>query len=69
LHSRASPWLLVLVRSRQSRLRCSLSGSGLLVFRRRGESGAYFSMITLALALLAYQVANSWESVTGASTA
>jgi branched-chain amino acid transport system permease protein len=38
---------------------------GTLVFRRRGESGPYFSMITLALALLAYQVANNWESVTG----
>ncbi len=38
---------------------------GTLVFRRRGESGPYFSMITLALALLASQVANNWESVTG----
>jgi branched-chain amino acid transport system permease protein len=38
---------------------------GTLVFRRQGESGPYFSMITLALALLAAQVANNWESVTG----
>ncbi|MEQ1804408.1 MAG: ATP-binding cassette domain-containing protein [Burkholderiaceae bacterium] len=38
---------------------------GTLVFRRRGESGPYFSMITLALALLASQIANNWESVTG----
>jgi len=38
---------------------------GVLVFRRQGESGPYFSMITLALALLAGQVANNWESVTG----
>jgi len=38
---------------------------GVLVFRRRGESGPYFSMITLALSLLAFQVANNWESVTG----
>ncbi|MEO8925458.1 MAG: ATP-binding cassette domain-containing protein, partial [Caldimonas sp.] len=38
---------------------------GTLVFRRRGESGPYFSMITLALSLLAYQFANNWESVTG----
>jgi branched-chain amino acid transport system permease protein len=38
---------------------------GVLVFRRRGESGPYFSMITLALSLLAYQLANNWESVTG----
>ena len=40
-------------------------GIGTLVFRRRGESGPYFSMITLALSLLGYQVANNWESVTG----
>jgi branched-chain amino acid transport system permease protein len=38
---------------------------GSLVFRRSGESGAYFSMITLALSLLAFQVATSWNSVTG----
>ena len=38
---------------------------GMLVFRRRGESGPYFSMITLALSLLAFQFANNWESVTG----
>ena len=38
---------------------------GMLVFRRRGESGPYFSMITLALSLLGFQVANNWESVTG----
>jgi len=38
---------------------------GVLVFRRRGESGAYFSMITLALALLGFQIATSWNSVTG----
>jgi branched-chain amino acid transport system permease protein len=38
---------------------------GVVVFRRSGESGAYFSMITLALALLASQIATSWNSVTG----
>lgn len=38
---------------------------GVLVFRRRGESGPYFSMITLALALLAFQLANNWEGLTG----
>jgi branched-chain amino acid transport system permease protein len=38
---------------------------GFVVFRRSGESGAYFSMITLALCLLAFQVATSWNSVTG----
>jgi branched-chain amino acid transport system permease protein len=61
----ASPWLLLLVP-----LAAATSGAlafviGRLVFRRRGESGPYFSMITLALALLASQVANNWESVTG----
>jgi branched-chain amino acid transport system permease protein len=38
---------------------------GTLVLRRSGESGAYFSMITLALVLLAFQIATSWNSVTG----
>jgi branched-chain amino acid transport system permease protein len=38
---------------------------GFVVFRRSGESGAYFSMITLALSLLAFQIATSWNSVTG----
>ncbi len=61
-----SPWLLVLL------LPLAAIASGLLafligtlVFRRRGESGPYFSMITLALSLLAFQLANNWESVTG----
>jgi branched-chain amino acid transport system permease protein len=40
-------------------------GIGLLVFRRQGESGPYFSMITLALSLLAFQLATSWNSLTG----
>ena len=40
-------------------------GIGLLVFRRQGESGPYFSMITLALSLLAFQLATSWNAVTG----
>jgi branched-chain amino acid transport system permease protein len=38
---------------------------GRLVFRSRGESGPYFSMITLALSLLAFQLANGWNDVTG----
>ena len=38
---------------------------GLAVFRRRGESGPYFSLITLALSLLAYQIAINWNAVTG----
>jgi branched-chain amino acid transport system permease protein len=40
-------------------------GIGTLIFRRRGESGAYFSMITLALSLLGFQIATSWNSMTG----
>jgi branched-chain amino acid transport system permease protein len=60
-----SAWLLLLIP-----LAACASGAlafliGVLVFRRRGESGPYFSMITLALSLLAFQVANNWESVTG----
>ena len=38
---------------------------GVLAFRRQGESGPYFSMITLALALLTFQVATNWNTVTG----
>src|SRR5580693_5373477 len=38
---------------------------GIVIFRRSGESGAYFSMITLALCLLVFQIATSWNSVTG----
>jgi branched-chain amino acid transport system permease protein len=38
---------------------------GFVVFRRPGESGAYFSMITLALSLLAFQIATSWNALTG----
>ena len=34
---------------------------GIVMFRRSGESGAYFSMITLALALLAFQIATVLE--------
>ena len=40
-------------------------GIGLLVFRARTLSGAFFAMITLALTLLAFQIANSWNDVTG----
>jgi branched-chain amino acid transport system permease protein len=38
---------------------------GTAVFRGRTESGPYFALITLAMALLAFQLANSWNSVTG----
>ncbi|HWK62305.1 MAG TPA: ATP-binding cassette domain-containing protein [Eoetvoesiella sp.] len=38
---------------------------GVLVFMRRYESGPYFSLITLALVMFGYQLANQWSSVTG----
>jgi len=58
-------WLLLLLPLAACMSGLLAFGIGTLVFRRRGESGPYFSMITLALALLAYQIANNWESVTG----
>jgi branched-chain amino acid transport system permease protein len=60
-----SPWLIVLLPLAACASGLLAFAIGVLVFRRRGESGPYFSMITLALSLLAYQVANNWESVTG----
>ncbi|HVO06857.1 MAG TPA: ATP-binding cassette domain-containing protein [Burkholderiaceae bacterium] len=60
-----SPWLLLLLPLAAIASGALAFGIGALVFRRRGESGPYFSMITLALALLAGQLANNWESVTG----
>lgn len=38
---------------------------GRLVFARRHESGPYFALITLALVMFGYQLANQWSSVTG----
>lgn len=38
---------------------------GVLVFMRRYESGPFFSLITLALVMFGYQLANQWSSVTG----
>lgn len=38
---------------------------GALVFNRQTGSGPYFSLITLALAMLGFQLANSWEWLTG----
>ncbi len=40
-------------------------GIGLAVFRGRTESGPFFALITLALTLLAFQIANTWNDVTG----
>lgn len=36
-----------------------------VLFARRFESGPYFSLITLALAMLGFQIASQWSSVTG----
>jgi branched-chain amino acid transport system permease protein len=38
---------------------------GRLVFARRHDSGPYFSLITLALAMLGFQLANQWTRLTG----
>lgn len=38
---------------------------GRMIFHGRSQNGAFFALITLGLVLLAYQVANSWNSVTG----
>jgi len=40
-------------------------GLGLLVFRGRTRNGAFFTLITLGLVLLASLIATSWRSVTG----
>ena len=60
-----SLWLVVLIPLAACASGLLAFAIGTLVFRRRGESGPYFSMITLALSLLAFQIANNWESVTG----
>jgi len=60
-----SVWLIVLLPLAALASGALAYAIGTLVFRQRGESGPYFSMITLALSLLAYQIANSWDSVTG----
>jgi branched-chain amino acid transport system permease protein len=36
-----------------------------ILFARKHESGPYFSLVTLALAMLGFQIANQWSSVTG----
>ncbi len=56
-------WLLVPLCAAASGLLAYAIGR--LVFRSQGESGPYFSMIILALALLASQIATTWQSVTG----
>ena len=60
-----SAWLLLLIPLAACASGVLAFAIGVLVFRQRGESGPYFSMITLALSLLAYQVANNMDSVTG----
>ncbi len=40
-------------------------GLGMMVFKRQVGSGAYFSMITLALSMLGFQLANSMTWLTG----
>ncbi len=40
-------------------------GIGRMIFHGRAQNGAFFALITLALVLLAAQIATSWNSVTG----
>ena len=40
-------------------------GLARVLFARRFENGPYFSLITLALAMLGFQIANQWSSVSG----
>jgi len=40
-------------------------GLARVLFARRFENGPYFSLITLALSMLGFQIANQWSSVSG----
>ena len=59
-------WLLVPVLAGACLVPALLAGTvGALVFHRQVGSGPYFSLITLALAMLGFQLANSLVEVTG----
>ena len=59
-------WLLVPVFVGACLVPALLAGAvGVLVFHRQVGSGPYFSLITLALAMLGFQLANSLVEVTG----
>lgn len=59
-------WLLVPVLAGACLVPALLAGAvGVLVFHRQVGSGPYFSLITLALAMLGFQLANSLVEVTG----
>ncbi len=59
-------WLLVPVLAGACLVPALLAGAvGTLVFHRQVGSGPYFSLITLALAMLGFQLANSLVEVTG----
>ena len=59
-------WLLVPVLAGACLVPALLAGVvGALVFHRQVGSGPYFSLITLALAMLGFQLANSLVEVTG----
>ncbi len=65
IHFRDSWLLLVLLPGAALAPGLLAYGIGLLVFRGRTLTGPFFAMITLALTLLAFQIANSWNDVTG----
>ena len=59
-------WLLIPVLAGACLTPALLAGAvGVLVFHRQVGSGPYFSLITLALAMLGFQIANSMVEVTG----
>ena len=59
-------WLIVPVLAGACLVPALLAGAvGALVFHRQVGSGPYFSLITLALAMLGFQLANSLVEVTG----
>ncbi len=65
IHFKGTPWLLPALAGAMLAPGALAFGIGSAVFRGRTESGPYFALITLALALLAFQIANSWNAVTG----
>lgn len=65
VHFGSSPWIWLLLPAAILIPGVLAYVIGLAVFRGRTESGPFFALITLAMTLLAFQIANTWNSVTG----